>query len=112
MIFRLFYTSRCLIVDEHEARAEAELIASRAGIKNQSVNITGAMTFDGNDFAQILEGKKADVQQLFKIIRNDPRHTQVTVIKQTHALKRHYEGWGMHALNSSNYDELVRVMGA
>jgi hypothetical protein len=110
MIYRLFYTSRCIIRDNYNAKNEAELIASKAAINNKQINITGAITFDGNDFAQILEGEESDVLKLFEKIKQDPRHKNITLIKVKQTKTRYYKNWGMRSLNSSNYDELVQVM--
>lgn len=84
---------------------------SFAVINNARLGITGAMTFDGNDFAQILEGEKSVVLDLFKKIKADPRHDNIELIKDQTIKTKHYEEWAMKHLDSSNYDELVRVMG-
>jgi len=110
MIYRLFYMSRCTIHGVLDADSISHQIAAHASIKNSRAEITGAMTFDGNDFAQILEGRKIDVLNLFNIIKADPRHDQISVIREQQAVPRHYNDWAMKVLDSSNYDELVKVM--
>lgn len=88
----------------------ANQIVSFAILNNTKLDITGAMTFDGNDFAQILEGEKSVVLDLFEKIKADPRHDSIRLIKDQKITTRHYSQWAMKHLNSSNYDELVRVM--
>jgi len=110
MLYRLFYISRCVknsVIDEANIAAQ---IVSFASVNNPKLGITGAMTFDGNDFAQILEGEKSVVLELFEKIKTDPRHDNVSLIKDQKIKTRHYDNWGMKHLDSSNYDELVRVM--
>jgi len=110
MVYRLFYMSRCTIREAFDAESVSHQIAEHASIKNSLVDITGAMTFDGNDFAQILEGRKSDVLAVFNTIKDDPRHDQVSIIREQQIVPRHYNKWAMKVLDSSNYDELVRVM--
>ena len=88
----------------------ANQIVSLAVLNNTKLGITGAMTFDGNDFAQILEGDKTVVLDLFEKIKADPRHDSIRLIKDQAIKTRHYAEWAMKHLDSSNYDELVRVM--
>lgn len=110
MLYRLFYISRCVknsVVDEANI---ANQIVSFATTNNPKLGITGAMTFDGNDFAQILEGEKDHVLELFEKIKADSRHDSITLIKGQEIKTRHYERWAMKHLDSSNYDELVRAM--
>lgn len=110
MIFRLFYISRCTIRDKFDANNIASQIAYHASINNTKHDITGAMTFDGNDFAQILEGEKSEVMKLLEKIKSDERHEDIKVIKQQERVARHYTQWNMKHLDSSNYDELIQVM--
>ena len=88
----------------------AEIISKNASIKNKMQNITGVMTFDGNDFSQILEGEENAVKELFETIKADNRHENIIVLKEQEISERHYPDWGMKKLDSSNYDELVKVM--
>lgn len=110
MLYRLFYVSRCIKKSPIDETNIANQIVSYAILNNTKLGITGAMTFDGNDFAQILEGEKSVILKLFEKIKADSRHDNVTIIKDQDIEKRHYEEWAMKHLYSSNYDELVGVM--
>lgn len=110
MAYRLFYLSRCIIREQFDAKNIVDQIANEAAVNNGKRNITGALTFDGNDFAQILEGEQSDVLKLFEKIKSDKRHHNIQIIKEQNNITRHYAQWGMKKLDSSNYDELVRVM--
>ena len=110
MLYRLFYVSRCTKQSSFDETNIATQIISYAILNNKKLGITGAITFDGNDFAQILEGEKSVVLNLFEKIKADPRHDNVSIIKNQDIETRHYEEWAMKHLDSTNYDELVRVM--
>lgn len=110
MLYRLFYVSRCTKQSSFDETNITTQIISYAILNNKKLGITGAITFDGNDFAQILEGEKSVVLNLFEKIKADPRHDNVSIIKNQDIETRHYEEWAMKHLDSANYDELVRVM--
>jgi len=110
MLYRIFYVSRCNIQNKFDAKNIVDVIVKNANIKNKAHNITGAMTFDGNDFSQILEGEKNAVKKLFETIKADQRHENIILLKEQEIVDRHYPDWGMKKLDSSNYDELVKVM--
>ena len=110
MLYRLFYVSRLIKKNSFDEVNIANQIVSFAIVNNTRLGITGAMTFDGNDFAQILEGEKTVVLDLFEKIKADPRHDSIKLIKDQEIKTRHYAEWAMKHLDSSNYDELVRVM--
>lgn len=110
MLYRLFYISRCIKKASFNEANIANQIVSFAVLNNTKLGITGAMTFDGNDFAQILEGEKSVVLELYEKIKMDSRHDNIRLVKEQEIKKRHYSQWAMKHLDSSNYDELVRVM--
>ncbi|GLS03056.1 hypothetical protein GCM10007860_01990 [Chitiniphilus shinanonensis] len=56
------------------------MLAQRARAKNQRLNITGLLLFDGLHFCQYLEGAKGDVQQLMRVIERDPRHCNLRLL--------------------------------
>jgi hypothetical protein len=60
------------------ADAVLSLLAS-AQSKNQRLNITGALLSYGGIFAQVLEGPRNSVEQLFARIQLDERNSEVTV---------------------------------
>lgn len=47
---------------------------------NHSHGISGALLFDGERFAQLIEGAAADVRPLMRTIEVDLRHTDVRVL--------------------------------
>jgi predicted sulfurtransferase len=71
---------------------------------NSKNNITGCLLFHNKIFLQLLEGEKEAVQSLYKKIKNDNRHSNVTLIAEEDAKERMFPGWSMafHELSSSD----------
>ena len=62
--------------------------------------ITGLIVELDNHFFQIIEGSKQDVQDIFNIIQQDPRHQHIRVIYDEPVLKREFGEWAMGYANS------------
>lgn len=69
------------------------LIKSRAN--NSKKHITGCLLYHNNVFLQLLEGEKEDVQNLYKIIEQDERHSNVTLLLQEDVKERRFPKWSM-----------------
>lgn len=81
------------------------LIKSRAN--NSKKHITGCLLYHNNVFLQLLEGEKEDVQNLYKIIEQDERHSNVTLLLQEDVKERRFPKWSMafkeyHSIKSSD----------
>jgi len=70
---------------------------------NHPRGVTGVLLYQNQFFVQVLEGKPDDVQYIFDKIKNDPRHSNVTVIQQNPIKKRGFPTWSM---GFKNLDEL------
>ncbi len=57
---------------------EINAIREIAKANNKDKNITGCLLYHNAQFLQLLEGNKADVENLFKKISEDGRHSQIT----------------------------------
>jgi Sensors of blue-light using FAD len=55
-------------------------IAKVAREKNSQHDISGALLFDGERFAQLLEGAEADVRAIMTSIEGDTRHADLVVL--------------------------------
>ncbi|MGC4077962.1 MAG: BLUF domain-containing protein [Rubrivivax sp.] len=88
---RYFYVSR--LAPGQPVTVIAELLrVSRAF--NRQHGITGALLFDGEHFAQLLEGDPAVVFPLAARIEADPRHAEVDVrLRIEGAFPRLFEQW-------------------
>lgn len=96
MFYRLVYCSWSRLQgneDELEASIESILATSRAG--NKRSGITGALIFDGQGFAQVLEGSRVAVEKTYAKIQIDPRHDRVTLLEQAYQPERYFAEWFM-----------------
>jgi hypothetical protein len=78
-------------------------------VRNRSVGITGVLVFDGERFAQWLEGPPAQVLALAARIETDPRHTDMRVLFthcQAAASKRRISRWSAGYAEAPDLDRL------
>ena len=91
-LFQLIYES-----DANRAFSEAEinqlLMDSRKA--NGRRGITGILLYRGGRFTQVLEGEEARVRQLFEKIRQDIRHSNVSVRLEQAIEARSFPNWSM-----------------
>jgi len=77
--------------DHHEMITLLDLIRTN----NKKLNITGMLLYDEGSFFQVLEGPKANVNQLYDRIHRDPRHNKVVKIIEAPITKRSFSEWTM-----------------
>ena len=70
-------------------------LAQFAAERNEQIGITGVLLYENQRFMQILEGDKSAVDEIFEVIRNDPRHYGVFVLSQRPILFRQFPDWSM-----------------
>ena len=106
-MYRLYYMSSARPGLE---KAEVNRIVAAAALKNALLKITGAIGYDGERFAQILEGDKDDVTSLMNKIRADNRHTGIVIMAEKPVDRRIYDGWGMKHMDSLIFDDFESAM--
>jgi hypothetical protein len=95
-IFTLAYRSRNIVEDIHlDSSGEMTKLLEVARSRNAKLGVTGALVFNEGLFAQILEGDEPAVQEIFKSIQNDRRHTQIEVLPTQEFDHRRFESWSM-----------------
>lgn len=105
--YRLFYVStRTVTLDE----AAVDELAEHSAIRNREQGIVGALSYNGVNFGQILEGPATTVKALYQRIAEDPRHTGLIVVGEKEIEKPHYKGWHMKRIKGIDFDELMQVM--
>ena len=73
-------------------------------VNNSKKNITGCLLYHDKVFLQLLEGEQKEVEKLYKTIKKDIRHSNVTLIIEEDINKRMFPGWSMafHEFDKSN----------
>lgn len=96
MLSRIVYYSRNLL-RRPRATGERNLtdILRTARYNNAALGVTGALLFDPNYFAQVLEGERSRVSHLFCRICRDERHDAVTVVEAKIIEARTFYKWSM-----------------
>jgi hypothetical protein len=70
--------------------------------------VTGCLTFTGNHFAQILEGREDAIDELRRRISIDHRHADVRVLLERGLTLREYPLWSMAFLDSLELADEIR----
>lgn len=97
-LYRIVYCSRNRIAEEKrgvDQDAELQQILTSARKNNSVCSVTGALLFNEEYFAQVLEGPQLAVEEIFERIQRDRRHGQVTVVDNGWAQARDFPDWAM-----------------
>ena len=96
MNYRIVYCSRNRITgSSQEIAAEIDAILSVSRRNNAASNVTGALLFNGEAFAQVLEGPQDAVDVAYAKLRFDARHSNVLLLQHTKQLERNFGNWTM-----------------
>lgn len=91
--------------------ADILTITKNASRANRAREISGALAFNGRGFCQCLEGQRDAVHDLLNTIRQDNRHSEVTLIAELKITERYYKGWDMHWVFDLNYSDVQASLG-
>ena len=92
-LIQLVYRSRSLI-----AGAEYEKLMATCLRNNHTRDITGVLISHSGWFLQVLEGSAANVHLLFKVIENDPRHSDFLLLRFNAVAARDFSDWSMASI--------------
>lgn len=104
MLVRLLYASRAKAPLTPEV-IDAILQASRKA--NPAAGITGLLCHSGDVFMQVLEGGREAVSALYNRIANDPRHTDVILLRYEEITERRFAGWSMGQVNLARVNPAI-----
>ena len=80
--------------------SELEELGRRSAEKNESLGVTGVLLTSGGLFYQVLEGPEEAVDDLFRAIRADKRHTNLLVLGvEDDVTQRLFPSWSMKTVN-------------
>ncbi len=78
---------------------ELTSILRSAGAHNEAQGITGILCFSGHAFLQALEGRRSDVNRLYRAILRDPRHKEVELLSAGEIDERDFADWSMKLIS-------------
>jgi blue light- and temperature-responsive anti-repressor len=124
-LYRLVYASKNLFTGaEDDVAAAVSQILDVSKRNNLRVGVTGALMFNADVFAQVLEGPRRGVEETFERIQRDTRHGDVTVLQCGPVESRGFAGWSMafvgrpvvgqarfHSLAAESGFDLARLSG-
>lgn len=77
---------------------------------NHSMGVTGILVYHQGDFMQVLEGGAAVVDDLYRVIQEDERHTNIKTILRRNVPDREFSDWEM-AFKHVTPEDISRVEG-
>jgi hypothetical protein len=108
----LLYVSRATLPAHTDGDRLAEILAI-ARARNRALGVTGALIFTGDNFAQLLEGPRRSIDEIMIDIQQDPRHSNVSIVRDENGVGRRFQGWDMAYAGSSIFiARHVRVLAA
>jgi hypothetical protein len=104
-IIELIYYS----ISEVEISEEViSTILLQARTYNASKNITGCLFFHDKVFLQLLEGEEDKVYNLYNKIKNDKRHSNITVVFEEEIKERKFPQWSMAFHKFDNTNQFIK----
>jgi hypothetical protein len=94
-LYRIVYDSVVRLPFGPEGEQGIERILAVARARNASLQVTGALYYDGAYFLQVLEGPQAAVAEVFASILADDRHGDVRVVERGPVSRRSFADWDM-----------------
>lgn len=92
MLIELIYTSTAVREFSEDELAD---ILTKSVQNNRRRGITGLLLYSNGTFMQAIEGKADAIDALFKTIKSDPRHRDVTQHVRTTVREREFSQWHM-----------------
>ena len=74
--------------------------------RNERFEVTGVLYFGGDFFFQVLEGTPSDVEQIFSLVRNDKRHTDLKILAENDLASPLFGYWAMKLIDGTQADHL------
>lgn len=103
-LVRLIYASRMTETCDTAAIQEILTVSRK---RNAACNITGILCYDPTFFMQCLEGPKDAVNDLYRDIARDKRHSRITLLEYVEIEKRMFREWSMAFVLANDMDKRV-----
>lgn len=86
-----------------DANTVCAQIVAGARKRNAQLDLTGALIFTGTYFAQVLEGRTKDINEMMVSLQRDPRHDMITIVNQSPIAERRFCEWKMAYQGPSDF---------
>lgn len=100
MLTTIIYRSH---ISKYTSEAEVKAFIEQANPRNQALEVTGILLFDGVHFLQLLEGPEDAVESLYHKICRDKRHYTVVMLLRDFSVSRHFGKAGMELFDLRDY---------
>lgn len=100
-MIRMLYISSAVKPMTDEELLQILNVARRNNAKR---GISGMLLYCGDSFIQVLEGEEQELESLFKTIKKDPRHANVTILEKKQITERKFSEWSMGFKKLSDAD--------
>jgi hypothetical protein len=96
-----------------QSRNTVGAIVAEAMQRNATFGITGTLIATEHHFAQVIEGRRDAIDPLMANILRDPRHSDVTILRDEAASARRFNGWSLaYHGRSAYFESFIRVLAA
>lgn len=81
-------------------QSDLTTLLEKAREKNHKVNVSGMLVYHEGSFFQVLEGPAEEVEKVYDIISDDPRHDEVQLLLKHQIEERSFPDWSMGFVNT------------
>ncbi|HSO24054.1 MAG TPA: BLUF domain-containing protein [Chondromyces sp.] len=96
MIKRIRYVSR---FESPLSEADIQAIGEQSRRNNERLGLTGVLMASGGLFYQVLEGPDEAVDEVYRKIVEDGRHTDLLLLSTETGVNRLFPSWSMKTIN-------------
>ena len=105
----LFNFVYCSQVREGVGSADVDSIIATSRRRNRIQRITGVLVFGSGVFFQWIEGPKAEVMSLVKMIETDARHEMMVTLSTDEEIReRVFPTWDMELVDAEDIQEVLQ----
>ncbi len=92
--------------------SDVDSIVDHAKTWNADHDVTGALTYNGRNFCQVLEGPEQTVRVLVDNIAQDARHSGFKVLDEKVIESRYFADWSMRRVDGLDFSTVINAMNA
>ncbi|MDA7584069.1 BLUF domain-containing protein [Luminiphilus sp.] len=106
LLFNLVYCSQ---ISAGVENTDVDTIIATSRRRNSASGITGILVFGDGVFFQWIEGPKAEVTALVKLIETDRRHELMVILSEDEEIReRIFPTWDMELVDAENIQEVLQ----